>query len=297
MSLRSYTSDVKDFTLNNVEDKISVTSQSPLLLKDAPGTVSVISEDEIQRAGFRDLIDVLRLIPGFEFYMDVQGVIGIGSRGNSANEAALLLVDGIEMNDLLYGSNQFGNHFPIDEIRRIEVIRGPGSVIYGGFAVYAVINIITKASDAYNGIQISQSLGETRNGMGRRNFSGSFGTIQEKFKFSATGTVSEANRSDKVYTDLNGNRYNMLDNSSIKSKFLSFHFNTGNLFVKGLVDSYHMQQQDKRKKTNTYTSNIRKVSSVNMLCIRKNCMTTVQKKEMISFYIQPMDTIRKSSLL
>ena len=253
LNLKSYTSDMKDFTLNNVEDKISVTSQSPLLLKDAPGTVSVISEDEIQRSGFRDLIDVLRLIPGFEFYMDVQGVVGIGSRGNSANEATLLLLDGFEMNELSYGSNQFGNHYPIDQIRRIEVIRGPGSVIYGGFAVYAVINIVTKSADAYNGIQISQSLGETKNGMARRNFSGSFGTIQNKFKFSATGLVSDANRSDKPYTDLNGNSYTMLDNSSMKSKFFSFHLNSGSLFVKGLVDSYHLQQRDNQTNISSRT--------------------------------------------
>lgn len=244
LNLKPYTADVKDFTINNAEDKISVTSQSPLLLRDAPGTVSVISEDEIQRAGARDLNDVLRLIPGFEFYMDVQGVIGIGSRGNSANEATLVLVDGMEMNELLYGSNQFGNHFPIDQIRRIEVIRGPGSVIYGGFAVYAVINILTKSSDWTNGVQIGQTVGETEKGMARRNFSGSFGTVQPKFKFAATGNISEANRSDRTYTDLSGNSYDMLDNSQIKSKFLVANFNTGQLFVKGLIDQYHLQERD-----------------------------------------------------
>jgi len=227
-----------------VEDKVSITSQTPLLLKDAPGTVSIINEEEIISSGSRDLGDVLRLIPGIEFNVDVQGVVGIGVRGNSANEAVLVLVDGLEMNELLYGSNQFGNHFPIDQIRRIEVIRGPGSVIYGGFAVFAVINILTKSSEWYSGIRIGQTVGETERGLARRNFSASFAKIWEKYRVSVTSNVSEANRSDRNYTDLKGNTYNMLNNSHMASKFIAFSFKTGNFYFKGLADKYEMMVRD-----------------------------------------------------
>lgn len=242
--LKPYTADIQDFSIQNIEDKVSITSQTPLSVKDAPGTVSVISEEDIQSSGARDLMDVLRLIPGFEFNVDVQGIVGIGSRGNSANEAVLVLLDGMEMNDLLYGSNQFGNHFPIDQIRRIEVVRGPGSVIYGGFAVFAVINIMTKSSEWFHGIRIGQTVGETDKGMARRNFSGSFGKIWEKARFSITSNVSEANRSDRQYTDLNGNSYNMLSNSQMSSKFLAFSFNKGNFYLKGLGDYYNLMVRD-----------------------------------------------------
>jgi outer membrane cobalamin receptor len=184
------------------------------------------------------------MIPGIEFSVDVQGIVGIGVRGNSANEAVLVLIDGIEMNELLYGSNQFGNHFPIDQIRRIEVIRGPGSVIYGGFAVYAVINIMTKSSEWHNGIRVGQTVGETDRGMARRNFSASIGKIWDKARLSVTGNLSEGNRSDRVYTDLRGNSYNMLDNSRMSSKFLAFNFKTGNFFLKGVADYYNLMVRD-----------------------------------------------------
>jgi len=242
--LKPYSSDITDFSIQNLEEKVSITSQTPLLVRDAPGTVTVITENEIQSAGARDLGDVLRLIPGIEFNTDVQGVIGIGMRGNSANEAVLILVDGIEMNELLFGSNQFGNHFPIDQIRRIEIIRGPGSVIYGGFAVFGVINILTKASEWQNGLKIAQTLGETRRGLARRNFSASFGQTREKFRYSITTNLAEANRSDKSYTDLNGNSYDMFRNSSMSTKFVAFSMRAGNFFLKGMADENHMMVRD-----------------------------------------------------
>ena len=120
--LKPYASDLADFSIQNVEEKVSITSQTPLLVRDAPGTVTIINETEIQAMGARDLTDVLRLIPGIEFCVDIQGVVGIGMRGNSANDAVLVLVDGLEINELLFGTNQFGNHFPVDQIRRIEIV-------------------------------------------------------------------------------------------------------------------------------------------------------------------------------
>jgi len=241
---QAYSADINDFKVNSVEEKVSITSQSPLFIRDAPETVSIISEEEIQSAGARDLKDVFRLIPGFDFYVDVQGVVGIGVRGNLANEGTLLLVDGLEMNELLFGSNQFGNHFPIDQIRRIEVIRGPGAIIYGGFGVHAVINILTKATEWYNGFRMGQTVGETENGMARRNFSASIGRIGKKVRYSITASLAEANRSDRNYTDLNGQSYNMLGNSALSNKFLSFNFKYGNLFIKGLADYYLTQSRD-----------------------------------------------------
>jgi outer membrane cobalamin receptor len=242
--LKPYTSDIQDFSIGNQEDKVSITSQTPLLIRDAPGTVSVITEDDIQSNGARDLSDILRLIPGFELTMDVQGVVGLGVRGFSANEAIVVLVDGMEMNELLYGSNQFGHRLPIDQIRRIEVVRGPGSVVYGGLAVFAVINILTKASEWHNGLRISQTLGETDKGMARRAFSGSLGQTWDNTKISVTGSLTDGNRSDRLYTDKSGQSYNMFDNSRISSRFLSFGLRHKNFFLKGLADGYKMMVRD-----------------------------------------------------
>lgn len=242
--IKPLTSDYKDFAVQSQEEKVSITSQTPLLLKEAPGTVSVITAEDIQSNGARDLIDVLRLVPGFEFNMDVQGVIGIGSRGNSANEAVLILVDGLEMNDLLYGSNQFGNHFPLDQIRRIEIIRGPGSVIYGGLAVYAVINILTFASEWQNGLNVANTLGETNRGRARMNFSTSFGQKLGDFNYSVVGLMGESIRSDRTYRDLAGNEYDMYRNSAIQNRYIGIRSRYKKWQFQGAGDIYEINQRD-----------------------------------------------------
>jgi outer membrane cobalamin receptor len=96
-------------------------------------------------------MEVLRNVPGFEFGLDVEGVVGLGIRGNWAHEGKVVLfIDGQEMNESLYSTLQFGNHYPVEHIDRIEIIRGPGSALHGGFAAYAVINIITRTPKSGN---------------------------------------------------------------------------------------------------------------------------------------------------
>lgn len=66
------------------------------------------------------------------FATDVQGVVGLGVRGLWPAEGKhLLIIDDIEMNEMQFASTQYGNEFPADQIKRIEIIRGPGSAIYG----------------------------------------------------------------------------------------------------------------------------------------------------------------------
>jgi outer membrane receptor protein involved in Fe transport len=55
-----------------------------------------------------------------------------------------LMIDGKEMNELLFSTLQLGNEFPVELIERVEVVRGPGSVIYGGSAELSVVNVITR---------------------------------------------------------------------------------------------------------------------------------------------------------
>lgn len=233
-----------DFSVDLEEEKTSITGKKDVLLRDAPATVSVLTEEDILRSGSRDLMDVLRLIPGFEFGTDVQGVACLGIRGNSANEGGLLvLVDGMEMTEILYASNNFGSIYPIDQIKKIEVIRGPGSVLYGGFAVYAVINIVTRSSDTYNGFRVTNTIGETIKGSPRRNTSASFGAMYEKFNYSITTGFSTANRSDGFYSDSAGKEVDLTRNSRLNDRFLSGRFQYGNFSMKGLADLYQIQTQ------------------------------------------------------
>jgi outer membrane receptor for ferrienterochelin and colicin len=234
----------EDIPVEVIEEKTSITGTQQVLSRDAPATVSVLTEEDILRSGSRDLMDVLRMIPGFEFGTDVQGVTCLGIRGNSANEGGLLvLVDGMEMTDILYASNNFGSIYPIDQIKKIEVIRGPGSVLYGGFAVYAVISITTRAGTELNGFHVASTVGEATAGSQRRNISASFGAVYEKCSFSLTTGVSSANRSDGVYTDNSGKTVNLTESSLHSDRFISARFRRGNLLIKALADVYQIQNR------------------------------------------------------
>ncbi|HEY5751143.1 MAG TPA: TonB-dependent receptor plug domain-containing protein [Chryseolinea sp.] len=149
---------------------VAVSSKNGLTTRETPGIITVISSEEIQNSGARDMIDVLRLVPGFDVQQDLQFVMGIGLRGSWANEGkVLVMMDGQPFNELLYQTVAIGNRFPVDAVERIEIIRGPGSAIYGGSAEYGVINIITKAADSLNGVAVYGTGGFHADAVGRTN--------------------------------------------------------------------------------------------------------------------------------
>lgn len=154
-----------------LETDIKVASKSNNTLQEAPGIVTLFTKNDIINSGARELSDILELIPGFQFGQDVQNIIGIGLRGNWVHEGKILLrIDGILMNDLIYGNPIIGNRIAVETIERIEVIRGPGSVQYGGFAGLGVINIITSKKN--NSAQVSGSVGIMSDGGLRNNVNG-----------------------------------------------------------------------------------------------------------------------------
>jgi iron complex outermembrane receptor protein len=128
----------------------------------APGIVTVITAEEIERLGARDLRDVLRLVPGFEMGMRDIGYTQIGIRGviTPNSEKVKILVDDIPINEHVEGSGTiiFGQ-MPLDNISRIEILRGPGSLLYGGGAFAGVINIITKKAQEAKGVNITLKAG------------------------------------------------------------------------------------------------------------------------------------------
>lgn len=225
--------------------KISVASIKELTPRESPGVISFISADEIQESGARDLIDILRLVPGFDFACDVQGIVGIGVRGNWAHEGkVLLLIDGQEMNEGLYSTIQLGNHYPVENIKHIEIIRGPGSAMYGGNAEYAVINIITNDAKDINGIKVSGLYGETANTFGHRALNLEAGEVFNDFSVSLNASGLQSKRSDRNYTDVFGNSYNMTNNSKLNDGFINLKLGYKNLKIKAIADWYHTAARD-----------------------------------------------------
>jgi outer membrane cobalamin receptor len=177
-----------------------VASKTALTPRETPGIVSIITSEEIRNSGARDLTDVLKLVPGIDFEYDVDGVVGLGFRGSWVHEGkSLILIDGQMMNDLAYYNTPFGNHFDVSQIKKIEIVRGPGSAIYGGNAELCVISITTKSGEDLKGITATATYGQLPGSFGRMNGSIMAGTKKGKWDIALKAFFAEANRSNGKY--------------------------------------------------------------------------------------------------
>jgi len=131
--------------------KIEVTtvSKEPEQVWNTPAAIYVITGDDIQRSGATNIPEALRLAPGVEVARITSGEYAIGIRGFNSrlSRSVLVLIDG----RTVYSTFTAGTYWEtqdvlINDIERIEVIRGPGGTIWGPNAVNGVINIITKNS-------------------------------------------------------------------------------------------------------------------------------------------------------
>ena len=118
----------------------------------APAINSVITAEEIRNMGARNLFDVLNKIPGFSTsWNQIKGVIDVRGVQTDHAEKVLLMIDGVRIRDSYTGSPTFlfGEDLMVENIKRIEVVRGPGSALYGANAFVGVVNIITKDPEDY----------------------------------------------------------------------------------------------------------------------------------------------------
>jgi outer membrane receptor for ferrienterochelin and colicins len=123
---------------------VSKTSES---LREAPATVVVITGEEIARRGYLDLEQLLHNLPGFDVNRTNGDIYShVYQRGyyDEFNSRLLLLVDGVEQNDLTQGTQYLSRQYPLTNIDRVEVVYGPASTMYGANAYTGVISVITK---------------------------------------------------------------------------------------------------------------------------------------------------------
>jgi outer membrane receptor for ferrienterochelin and colicins len=130
---------------------------------EAPASVTIITSDEVKRYGYRTLAEILQSVPGFNVSYDRNyaflGVRGISLGDN--NSRVLLLINGHRLNNDLTDGAAIGTDFilDIDLIDRVEVIHGPGSVLYGNNAFLGVINVITRQGKQIDGAEASFDYG------------------------------------------------------------------------------------------------------------------------------------------
>lgn len=149
-------------------------------INEVPSTVRVITEKTIKENGYFTLEDALSSLPGFQF----RNILGFNSyifqRGiPNQNNLILLLIDGIQVNELNSGGFYAGGQFNLDNVKQIEVIYGPSSALYGTNAISGIINIITKDAKENEGFSISGLYGSFKT----YNASAAYGFYDEESEF------------------------------------------------------------------------------------------------------------------
>ncbi len=139
---------IKELSLFFTQQELILTTAtlSPKTVTNAPALVTVINAKQIQQMGATKLTDVLSRLPGFAVFINKIGNPSITVRGlKTYGEKILLMIDGHPVNSIDTGSAAWTfTDMPLDNVSRIEIIRGPGSALYGENAFLAVINVITK---------------------------------------------------------------------------------------------------------------------------------------------------------
>ncbi|HET8871783.1 MAG TPA: TonB-dependent receptor [Aquabacterium sp.] len=145
------------------EPLVSIATGASQLIRRAPAVATVITADDIRAMGATDLDEVMEAVPGVhvarttQVYSPAYVFRGVNA---GVNPQVLLLINGIPMTSV-YGGNR-GNgwvNLPLDNVARIEIIRGPASALYGADAAAGVINVITQDAGDQSGTKVGARIG------------------------------------------------------------------------------------------------------------------------------------------
>ena len=131
-----------EFAVFSAEDSTSLAASYSQKTSNAPAIISVVGRQRISQMGARTLLDILKALPGVETSKDISGFDHVSIRGVRNDAEILLLVDGHRWNDFYDGRPYWG--IPAHLIERVEIIRGPGSALYGTSAFMGVVNVVTR---------------------------------------------------------------------------------------------------------------------------------------------------------
>lgn len=158
-----------------VEQPVSIASHSEQPLGEVPAVVSVITADDIKATGATNLVDVLQSVPGIHVrYQHFGNRPLINFRGTN-NKQTLLMVNGAPMSDLMWRLGIFWKGLPVNAIERVEIIRGPGSALFGTDASAGVINVITKTAGPIDDSEIGVRIGSFDSQAGWMQYGGQHG--------------------------------------------------------------------------------------------------------------------------
>lgn len=165
--------DNKDYFDMSLEELMNVqvtsASKKSQQLSDVSAAVFVINQEDIKRSGATSIPEALRMAPGIEVSRQDSSKWSVSARGFNGRFAnkLLVLIDGRSVYTLAFSGVYWENQdLMMEDIERIEVIRGPGAALWGANAVNGVINIITKHSANTQGGLMTAGAGNKENGFG-----------------------------------------------------------------------------------------------------------------------------------
>jgi len=166
-------SDQNDLLGLSVEDLLNVevisVAKKAKSLNDSPAAIFVISQDDIKRIGATSIPEALRLAPGIDVSRIDSNKWAVSARGFNGRFAnkLLVLIDGRNTYTRAFAGVYWENQdVMLEDVDRIEVIRGPGATLWGANAVNGVINIITKHSADTQGGLLASGFGSEEQGFG-----------------------------------------------------------------------------------------------------------------------------------
>lgn len=164
--------DDSDFMAMSLENlmavRVDIVTRTPQRVGDVPAAVSVITAEDIRRSGATSIPEALRLAPGVEAARINANAWAVTIRGFNSYLAnkLLVLMDGRSVYTPLFGGTYWDVQNPLlDDIDRIEIIRGPGATVWGANAVNGVVNIITKSAKDTQGFLVKAGGGTEVHGL------------------------------------------------------------------------------------------------------------------------------------
>jgi len=166
-------------TLEQLGDvEVTTASKEPEKVWNTAAAIYVLTQEDIRRSGTTSIPELLRLVPGVEVARidSDHWSVGIRGFGSEFSKSVLVLIDGRSVYSPLFSGVYWNvQNVMLEDVDRIEVIRGPGGTIWGANAVNGVINIITKSATDTHGTLTSVSGGDVDQGMGAFRYGGGNG--------------------------------------------------------------------------------------------------------------------------
>lgn len=196
---------------------VRAASKSLVAVDEAPASTTVLTQEELRAFGWRTLAEALSGVRGI-FLTDDRTYTYLGVRGFSPpgdlNTRVLILWDGHSMNDVWAGQGYAAHDLSVDlqEVERIEVVRGPGSALYGTGAFFAVINVVPRESlGAEKHLEVTGAVGGLGTSRGHATASwqdGDRAVLVSAAVMSATGadTTRLAGEREIIVTGLDGEK-------------------------------------------------------------------------------------------